>query len=723
MADEIDVYQPCPCGSGKKIKFCCQPILGEMLRVMELRRSGQWQAALQMLDALDKREIREASSRAWVKSEKAMLLMSQSRGAEAQATVDEVLAESPEHPAALVIAALLRLQTESYPGAMRSVYKALRAADEAHASLASHLAMTMAGILTGQGHPLAAIEYLSLAMHLDGENEDLVELAASVQQNRKVPYPLRVHYFLKPLQVDGELQKRDETARRLSSRGCFSDAAKEFGQIARKNPSQPDVWWNIGLCHAWAGEDPLAVEAFKAAAANQTSVEAAAECLLLARLLWQPSPAARVEHLAQEFLVPHVSRLLTTLDRLPRVSRIPLPPAEADSDDDAGQRPAALYNILDRDLQKVPAAELSERDCATILGELSVFDAEPASGKPARAFLACDERERLNELVALLRGAAPELEPANEPQVIGWTRRELSSLVLRWKLPDEAPPALADRVERARRAKVVEEIWPNTPQEFLNGKTPAQAAAVPELRAAVEAAVLALEAFVEQDGFSVDVEQVREKLGLPAAAPFAVAETDDPLRFSILQIRRLALKNVTDNQLVRLLGVFAQLGLGGQTERAMREALARPSLSDKLDTPRLCLSLAELARRNRQHDEALSWLVKGKEASRARRAPLNSLLLWELEELALRARDPDDPQVLQLAANLWNYYRPKLPDAAAMIAGLLNELNLPGPWNAPPESIAAADMPATAGVSAGGIWTPEAPAPAGEPSKLWLPGQ
>ena len=33
MASTLDVYQLCPCGSGKKIKFCCQNILADMEKV------------------------------------------------------------------------------------------------------------------------------------------------------------------------------------------------------------------------------------------------------------------------------------------------------------------------------------------------------------------------------------------------------------------------------------------------------------------------------------------------------------------------------------------------------------------------------------------------------------------------------------------------------------------------------------------------------------------
>src|SRR5580704_18751692 len=51
---ELDVYAPCPCGSGKKVKFCCAPILGDMAKVARLQAGDQPRQALQILEKLEK---------------------------------------------------------------------------------------------------------------------------------------------------------------------------------------------------------------------------------------------------------------------------------------------------------------------------------------------------------------------------------------------------------------------------------------------------------------------------------------------------------------------------------------------------------------------------------------------------------------------------------------------------------------------------------------------
>ena len=46
----IEPYSPCPCGSGRKLKFCCQAILSEMERVLEFQQNNQPRMALAALD-------------------------------------------------------------------------------------------------------------------------------------------------------------------------------------------------------------------------------------------------------------------------------------------------------------------------------------------------------------------------------------------------------------------------------------------------------------------------------------------------------------------------------------------------------------------------------------------------------------------------------------------------------------------------------------------------
>ena len=52
MTSKMDVYALCPCGSGKKVKFCCHAVLGEMDKVARLHETKQSAQALSVLERL-----------------------------------------------------------------------------------------------------------------------------------------------------------------------------------------------------------------------------------------------------------------------------------------------------------------------------------------------------------------------------------------------------------------------------------------------------------------------------------------------------------------------------------------------------------------------------------------------------------------------------------------------------------------------------------------------
>ena len=48
----IDPYASCPCGSGKKFKWCCQDIHSEIDQAFQQHNDGQHEAALQTMEAV-----------------------------------------------------------------------------------------------------------------------------------------------------------------------------------------------------------------------------------------------------------------------------------------------------------------------------------------------------------------------------------------------------------------------------------------------------------------------------------------------------------------------------------------------------------------------------------------------------------------------------------------------------------------------------------------------
>ena len=73
-------YAPCHCGSGKKFKWCCQPIYPGIQRALEQDEAGQHDAALRIMDEVVK--ANETNPEAW--GQKARLQYMQGKVDEAE---------------------------------------------------------------------------------------------------------------------------------------------------------------------------------------------------------------------------------------------------------------------------------------------------------------------------------------------------------------------------------------------------------------------------------------------------------------------------------------------------------------------------------------------------------------------------------------------------------------------------------------------------------------
>src|SRR5262245_25996768 len=90
----LDPYGSCPCGSGKKFKWCCQPIHVEIDRAFEQDAEGQHEAALRLMEQVVAQH--PANPEAW--GRRAQLLYQNDRVEEAEKSLDRALEVNPNYP-------------------------------------------------------------------------------------------------------------------------------------------------------------------------------------------------------------------------------------------------------------------------------------------------------------------------------------------------------------------------------------------------------------------------------------------------------------------------------------------------------------------------------------------------------------------------------------------------------------------------------------------------
>src|SRR5947209_1722313 len=116
----IDVYAPCPCGSGKKTKFCCAPIVEEMQKAQRLLAGDQPRQALQIVDKIEKSH----PDNAWAAATHAEILLSLGETDAAKNHLEAVVKAHPEYAPALAQLAIAMLMTDGYEAARPAIQRA-----------------------------------------------------------------------------------------------------------------------------------------------------------------------------------------------------------------------------------------------------------------------------------------------------------------------------------------------------------------------------------------------------------------------------------------------------------------------------------------------------------------------------------------------------------------------------------------------------------------------
>src|SRR5262249_10052383 len=154
----LDPYAPCPCGSGKKFKWCCQNIFVDIERAFEQAEQDQFEAALRIMDGVTKAHPDNAE--AW--GRKAQLLLMEGRAEEGEKVLEQAFKINPNYPLGLLIKARLRFGEGELPGALILARRAAESFDpEAHDYL-SQVYQIIAEAEMARNRPVAAHAALRL---------------------------------------------------------------------------------------------------------------------------------------------------------------------------------------------------------------------------------------------------------------------------------------------------------------------------------------------------------------------------------------------------------------------------------------------------------------------------------------------------------------------------------------------------------------------------------
>lgn len=712
-----DPYQLCPCGSGKKLKFCCGEIADEMERIGKLQSGNQPKLALQQLDQLYETHPQNA----WVITARAGMLVNDGQYEAARDAIKDFAETNTDHAYAWAIYASTSVATQGYDASRRIIHRAFQKASGPFPEYMSSVAMGIASIMYFRECHMACRQFLTLALRLSPE-EDRQRIFVRLlefESNQNIAYPLRsVHELANCDDLPDEDQKEAIRAARLCEIGCFGPAAKLFTRIFDKHPEQGFLALNIGLCRAWDGDHQAASKALHQAAELIADRAIAVECETIAQLFDLDETEEFVSYQQQHYELESVAKALTVIDDSSRLHRVPDQSNER-SEEAAGE----TVEILDRDLDDNDRAEdWSIDDVPQAIGHVALRDADSDTDTRAVCLLTALEgdpfdtsREQLEQALGDLIKPIDAPDQADSQTIIP---KDLMTLQWRWRLPNKTFGSKRASLEREKWRQAIFEKWLNEPMHVLGGQSPRDAAANPESSITAMAAIYVLDTFCDRNNYPLDLDKLLELLELEPLPPISLDQDLRLVGLSAMRLNLLPVEQLSDEQLSDTLNRALLLHHQQFLYRVLKEVVQRPACLEAVDAERVYRTLSELARSHNETDQAIQWLRTGYEAVPDGPQTFEQRLSWRIRELVVRLDNPQDPELPACIDELWNYYGTKLPQLRDEMAAILADYDLE-----PPSRVElAGSSPAEGGP--GGLWTPESDAESSSGGqKLWVPGQ
>jgi tetratricopeptide (TPR) repeat protein len=289
----LDPYVSCPCGSGKKFKWCCAAYYPEVEKAFALEQQSQHEAALATIKEL----THKYADKPAVWGYYAQFLYNSGQREQADEAVSEALKRNPNFGMAHYLRAQFRENEGELIGALLLYRKAAEGYDpEAHDAL-TNVYVKIYQHETMLNRPVAARVALERVAHYQPADPDIrAQLEGEFGEESPLPEAARKKYVFRP------------TAKPISTElatGKLGDARKAFEQLTTLTPDDPPAWFDLGIVLAWLGEQPKAVDALQRSIDLETDDHRAEEAGALVEVLkCAHGMEADADNLAHGFIMP-----------------------------------------------------------------------------------------------------------------------------------------------------------------------------------------------------------------------------------------------------------------------------------------------------------------------------------------------------------------------------------------------------------------------------------
>lgn len=706
----IDPYTPCPGGTGKKVKFCCHDLLGELDKIQRMAEGEQRQNCLNYIEQLE----RKFPDRPCLMTIKSTVQRQLGQYDDVDQTIEAFVAKHPANVIARAEAALIKAQRESASAGVADFQRTL---DDCPTPLPGHFAdviSRLAVLLYALGHPLAGRMHLVWLLRLMRGDEETRDLLFEFDGDPTLPVFVKDVYSLEVPAEDVSWYGEFFEVVTLASQGKWLAAEKKLSASIEQAQDAPEFWRNLAILRSWLADDAGAVEALRKFAALDVPLEDAVEAEALAQLIDPDAQSDAIDLLLIEYGVAETDDLVARLTSDKHTVHMPTDaPDDAESDEPP---PRAIFGMMDRPL---PASidGVSLAGIPRVIGQVSVYGKQ--TDRAARVELLAYRNERLEAAEERLTqiGGDTLLDRQSE-EVVGTQSRIAVALSPNLQVPSDTPIETFHQLIAEHRRKVIYERWPAEPHPHFDGKSPREASTDASLKIPLLAEILLLEEACQRQRFDVDFNHLRAALDLPTNGP--IDPTDGgAAQIPLVRVSRLECDKLSDDELLQLFARASAARAMAATRTLVAEAVKRPTLADRFERSQLYGILASLAIDARQ---ALEFIAQARDAAvEEGKSPAR----WLLDELSARISLGDVEEVPRLLDVLGSRHINE-PGVREQMTSILMAIGAIGPDG---QLVSTAQQPAPSATAAepvaaqpGKIWTPGGDTGSGEKPKIWTPG-
>lgn len=713
----VDTYAVCPCGSGKKIKFCkCKDSVGELDRVLKMVEGGQVVPALDRLATI----LQEHPDAAWAMAIRGRLLLDLREYDSLAENAERFTRLQPSNPLALTQRAAASIFKGDVDSATTTMLEALTESGQDVDAFVLDVSSVLAYTLAQSGRFLTARVYATLAMMASGYEGG----QTSVSVLRQLNSAPSINQLLKAIPEtierpdDADWGERYDEASSLLRSNKVAMAETKFESLQRTVAGQPAVLSGLLTCAIWSGDIEKQSNLLKKLSECESlDFEERVRYLAMSALVDPEMPELSVGVLKLEAEIENAEEAELAMIANARFVALPaemLGQMRVSEDD---VPPRAGFQILDRDkpesLDKLPAvADVPEaKAIAFVYGKqtdrsarIEVLDVRTQDVDVVRELLASAVEKVEFKQEA---GEALPLLVASQPPV---------AMIRYQAKPDEAE-ALQQELTAARAPTAIA----SAELPLLGGGSLLSTAGDDSKlleRTAVIRVVEQYDAIVGKGDNVIDEVYRLAKIQLPEA----IKPSDDEIeKLANEDLNRVDPAGLSVESLVYLLQRSQQVS-ATPAIRVFAKALLNAELTaDQM--PAKMVAYMTLINASTNSTSALETLQEAKKFAESQNMSTANLLL---SEVSLRLQ-MGDGEGFQRTLQVLTSKHGQEPEVMAQLQQMLVQFGLIRPDGSPVQGPPQQARPAAGG---GELWTPDSGSPAQSASpagddggsKLWVPG-